>query len=83
MVSICWKLKFLLGNMMQCADNTVATCFSSCYFREEKEREKREAKAKAVCSSCPVKLECLEEAKEIAEPFGIWGGLNEVEEREI
>ena len=43
--------------------------------------EKREAKAKAVCNGCPVRVDCLDEAKEISEPFGIWGGLNEVERK--
>ena len=64
------------------ADNTVAT-FSShqLHLKKKEDREKREAKAKAVCSGCPVKLECLEEANEIAEPFGVWGGLNEVERK--
>ena len=49
--------------------------------RKKEDREKREAKAKAVCSGCPVKIECLEEANEISEPFGVWGGLNEVERK--
>ncbi len=47
----------------------------------QEDREKRESKAKAVCNGCPVRDECLIEAKEIAEPFGIWGGLNEVERK--
>ncbi len=42
---------------------------------------KQIAEAKAVCNGCPVRIECLDEAKEIAEPFGIWGGLNEVERK--
>ena len=63
-------------------DNTVATCSSHLQLLKKKEdREKREAKAKAVCSGCPVKYECLEEANEISEPFGVWGGLNEVERK--
>ena len=64
------------------ADNTVATYSSHLQLLKKKEdREKREAKAKAVCSGCPVKFECLEEANEISEPFGVWGGLNEVERK--
>ena len=50
-------------------------------MKKKEDREKREAKAKAVCSGCPVKFECLEEANEISEPFGVWGGLNEVERK--
>ena len=68
--------------MMLFADNTVATYSSHLQLLKKKEdREKREAKAKAVCSGCPVKFECLEEANEISEPFGVWGGLNEVERK--
>ena len=64
------------------ADNTVVTYSSHLQLLKKKEdREKREAKAKAVCSGCPVKMECLEEANEISEPFGVWGGLNEVERK--
>ena len=32
--------------------------------------------AKAVCSRCPVAAECLLDALERNEPYGIWGGLN-------
>ena len=68
--------------MMLFADNIVATYSSPLQLSKKKEdREKREAKAKAVCSGCPVKIECLEEANEISEPFGVWGGLNEVERK--
>ena len=64
------------------ADNTVVTYSSHLQLLKKKEdREKREAKAKAVCSGCPVKIECLEEANEVSEPFGVWGGLNEVERK--
>ena len=67
---------------MHFADNTVAICFfHRQHLKKKEDREKREAKAKAVCSGCPVKIECLEEANEISEPFGVWGGLNEVERK--
>lgn len=39
--------------------------------------------AKAVCRSCPVQHECLEEALANGEKFGIWGGLSERERRRI
>jgi WhiB family transcriptional regulator, redox-sensing transcriptional regulator len=41
----------------------------------------RERKAKAICSGCPVRIECLEYAIRIRETHGIWGGLNELERR--
>ena len=65
---------------MLSAGNTVATYSSHLQLLKKKKIVKKEAKAKAVCSS-PVKFECLEEANEISEPFGVWGGLNEVERK--
>ncbi|WP_419947212.1 WhiB family transcriptional regulator [Candidatus Poriferisodalis sp.] len=32
------------------------------------------ARAKAICSSCPVMSECFEAAKSQHEPWGVWGG---------
>lgn len=53
------------------------------FFHPEGERgprrRAREAAAKAVCSSCPVAAECLEHALTVREPFGVWGGLSELE----
>ena len=68
--------------MMLFVDNTAVTCSSHLQLlKKRKIVKKREAKAKAVCSGCPVKFECLEEANEISEPFGGLGGLNEVERK--
>jgi WhiB family redox-sensing transcriptional regulator len=46
---------------------------------QQAEREAREAKAKAVCESCPVRRECLDYALGNSVRYGIWGGLNEKE----
>ena len=32
------------------------------------------ARAKAICSACPVLSECLDAAKSSHEPWGVWGG---------
>jgi WhiB family redox-sensing transcriptional regulator len=64
-----------------CRQHSSNLFFPPATFEKKEDREKREAKAKAVCSGCPVKYECLEEANEISEPFGVWGGLNEVERK--
>lgn len=48
----------------------------------KEERERREARAKAVCGACPVGTECLMYALTIREPYGIWGGLTEMERRQ-
>jgi WhiB family redox-sensing transcriptional regulator len=39
----------------------------------------REARAKAICVRCPVRLQCLGYALQAGEDHGIWGGLNEIE----
>jgi WhiB family redox-sensing transcriptional regulator len=44
-------------------------------------KARREAKAKAVCATCPVITNCLEWALSAREPYGIWGGTT-VEDRE-
>ncbi len=41
------------------------------------------ANAKAVCSECDVKMECLEYALMTNQDAGIWGGLTEDERRKI
>jgi WhiB family transcriptional regulator, redox-sensing transcriptional regulator len=43
------------------------------------ERDIRERKAKALCGSCPVRMECLGYAVSRPEKYGTWGGLNEDE----
>ncbi len=43
------------------------------------DREIREAKAKAVCKRCPVRVQCLDYALRHSIRHGIWGGLNEEE----
>jgi WhiB family redox-sensing transcriptional regulator len=45
------------------------------------DRRRREAQAKSVCQECVVRVECLQEAFEADERFGIWGGLTERERR--
>ena len=46
-------------------------------------RQKREAKAKAICAGCPVRDLCLAYALDTGQAFGIWGGLNEDERRAL
>ena len=45
----------------------------------ELERQQREAHAKSICETCPVKSPCLEFAMETNQKFGIWGGLTDKE----
>lgn len=42
-------------------------------------RNRREARAKAVCAACPVRAECAAHALAVREPYGVWGGFSEGE----
>jgi WhiB family redox-sensing transcriptional regulator len=42
-------------------------------------RGRREAAAKTVCGSCPVRAECAAHALAAREPYGVWGGFTEAE----
>jgi WhiB family redox-sensing transcriptional regulator len=59
---------------------------SELFFHPEGERGaarmRREARAKEVCASCPVRRSCQAHALAVREPYGIWGGLGEQERAE-
>ncbi|HZT66668.1 MAG TPA: WhiB family transcriptional regulator [Acidimicrobiales bacterium] len=57
--------------------------FPPSYFERKDERTEREARAKSICATCPVRKPCLEYALRIREPHGIWGGLNELERKSL
>ena len=40
-------------------------------------------RAKAVCSGCPVRTECLADALDHRVEFGVWGGMTERERRAL
>ena len=65
-----------------CRQHSSNLFFPPATFEKKDDRVKREIKAKAVCGGCPVKIDCLEEALTISEPFGIWGGLTESERKQ-
>jgi len=52
-------------------------------FERKDEKQEREQRAKQICETCSVREPCLEYAISIREPHGIWGGLNEVERKQI
>lgn len=60
---------------------------SSLFFHTDNERgsarERRETRAKAICQTCPVLAQCRRHAMTVQEPYGIWGGLGEIERREL
>lgn len=46
-------------------------------------RSNRETAAKALCASCRVRPQCAEFALSTREPYGVWGGMTELERREL
>jgi len=66
-----------------CRGPQAAAFFPPPQFERKDERLQREARAKSICATCPVRRPCLEYALEIREPHGIWGGLNEAERRAL
>ncbi len=56
---------------------------SSVFYHPEGERgparENRIARAKAICSTCPVVNQCRDHSIKTREPYGVWGGLSEDE----
>lgn len=57
--------------------------FAPLQQERREEKELRETRAKELCRRCPVRAQCLDYALDIREPFGIWGGLNEIERRSL
>lgn len=72
-----WQLRSL------CRGNHAHLFFPPSTFERKEDRERREARAKAICKVCPVVVDCANYAITIREPFGIWGGLTEMERREL
>ena len=72
-----WQLKAL------CRGNHAHLFFPPSTFERKEESERREERAKAICQVCPVLGPCADYALGIREPFGIWGGLTELERREL
>ncbi len=66
-----------------CRGPQSAAFFPPSHFERKEEKEAREARAKSICASCSVRQACLEYALRIREPHGIWGGLNEVERKQL
>lgn len=66
-----------------CRGPQTSLFFPPSHFERKEEKESREAKAKAICRTCPVRQPCLDYALRIREPHGIWGGLNEIERRQL
>lgn len=57
--------------------------FPPSHAERKDERLGRERAAKAICRSCPVRGACLSYALRIREAHGIWGGLSEIERKQV
>ena len=66
-----------------CRGPQAAVFFPPSHFERKDEKAEREGRAKAICATCSVKEPCLEYAIRSREPHGIWGGLNEMERKQV
>lgn len=66
-----------------CRGPQAAVFFPPTHAERKEDKAAREARAKEICATCTVKGACLEYAIRIREPHGIWGGLNEVERKQL
>jgi WhiB family redox-sensing transcriptional regulator len=69
--------------MAACKGAQASLFFPPCQFERKRERLVREQAAKSICARCPVRDQCLEFALMAREPYGVWGGLNELERRKL
>jgi WhiB family redox-sensing transcriptional regulator len=66
-----------------CRGPQATVFFPPTHAERKEEKIARERRAKAICATCVVQPECLRYAIRIREPHGIWGGLNEIERKEL
>jgi WhiB family transcriptional regulator, redox-sensing transcriptional regulator len=66
-----------------CRGPQAAVFFPPTSFERKDEKLDRERRAKAICTTCPVKRPCLDYALKIREPHGTWGGLSEGERKRM
>lgn len=72
-----WQMK------AACRGPQATVFFPPSHVERKDEKLTREGRAKAICADCLVRGDCLDYAIRIREPHGIWGGLNEVERKQI
>jgi WhiB family redox-sensing transcriptional regulator len=66
-----------------CRGPQAAVFFPPSHFERKDEKLEREVRAKAICETCSVREPCRSFAVKIREPHGIWGGLNELERKQV
>lgn len=65
--------------MGRCRDRAGAQFFHPDDDLGRISRRLREAAAKRLCGSCPVRRECATHALSVGEEYGVWGGFSETE----
>ena len=63
------------------SDGSASDFYPPMHSERKHERLARERRAKSVCATCPVQVQCLDHAIAADERYGIWGGLNQDERR--
>lgn len=53
------------------------------WFPSTGESRDFDAKAKAICATCPIRVTCLEKAMEDEDAQGTWGGMTEQERKHL
>jgi WhiB family redox-sensing transcriptional regulator len=66
-----------------CRGPQAAVFFPPTHAERKEDKLARESRAKEICGTCAVQRACLEYAIRIREPHGIWGGLNEIERKQV
>ena len=72
-----WQIK------ASCRGPQAEVFFPPSHSERKEEKLRREARAKSICATCAVRSDCLDYAIRIREPHGIWGGLNELERKQL
>ena len=62
-----------------CRDRATAQFFHPDDDLGRISRRLREAAAKRLCASCPVRTDCATHALTVGEEYGVWGGFTETE----
>ncbi len=75
------QAELLWQHQAACRGPNQAIFFPPGQLERRSEKRHRELRAKEICSSCPVEVQCRTYAIEIREQHGIWGGLTEGERR--
>ncbi|MEX2324487.1 MAG: WhiB family transcriptional regulator [Nitriliruptoraceae bacterium] len=67
----------------RCRSEDPRLFFGPNRFEPKRERLAREEAAKYICRQCPSVIACRNYALVTGETYGVWGGLGEVERREL